>query len=98
MASTLADPDLTDDVTQAVATTLNHLPVLTIFGERNDPFGFQGRHAATFPDHHGVVVRGGNHFPMMDDPDLFATSVRDWHAGRVARVSDTGAAASTAGV
>lgn len=88
MTSTLADPDLTDGVAQAARTTLNGLPVLTIFGERNDPFGFQERHAATFPDHHGVVVAGGNHFPMMDDPDLFAASVRDWHASRVSRPVD----------
>jgi pimeloyl-ACP methyl ester carboxylesterase len=85
LASALQETVLTDRVERATRTVLNDLPVLTIFGERNDPFGFQQRHAATFPDHTGVVVAGGNHFPMMDDPDLFATSLRQWHASRVAR-------------
>jgi pimeloyl-ACP methyl ester carboxylesterase len=85
MGSVLRERDLTDRVANATRTVLNDLPVLTIFGERNDPFGFQQRHAATFPDHTAVVVARGNHFPMMDDPDLFATAVRHWHQHRVAR-------------
>lgn len=65
----------------ATAGVLNDRPVLTIFGERNDPFGFQDRHHAIFPNHEGVVVPKGNHFPMMDAPDLFADSVRGWFVG-----------------
>lgn len=84
MASTLDRPAFTDGVDDAVTTVLADTPVLTIFGEHNDPFGFQARHAARFADHEGVVVTGGNHFPMADDPDLFASSVRDWHRRRVA--------------
>lgn len=83
VASALADPGFTDEVDRATRTVLADLPVLTIFGERNDPFGFQARHAARFADHAGVVVDGGNHFPMMDDPDLFAGSVRAWHVRAV---------------
>lgn len=83
LRAALREPELTDGVERATRTVLRDLPVLTIFGERNDPFGFQRRHAATFPDHTGVVVAGGNHFPMADDPDLFATTVRAWHAERV---------------
>ena len=64
----------------ATATTLRDLPVLTIFGEKNDPFGFQERHHATFPNHEGITVERGNHFPMMDDPDLFAATLRTWWA------------------
>jgi pimeloyl-ACP methyl ester carboxylesterase len=94
MGSTLDDPVTTDRVARAARTILNDLPVLTIFGERNDPFGFQARHAATFPDHTGVVVPGGNHFPMMDDPDLFATSLRRWHASRVAHAHGSAGTAS----
>lgn len=101
MASALAEHALTDRVERATATVLNELPVLTIFGERNDPFGFQDRHARTFADHTGVVVAGGNHFPMTDDPDLFARSVRQWHhdrvagAGRDSRSLQAGEAASS---
>jgi pimeloyl-ACP methyl ester carboxylesterase len=67
-----------------VATVLADTPVLTVFGARNDPFGFQARLAERFADHEGVVVAGGNHFPMMDAPDVFTSSVRDWHRRRVA--------------
>jgi pimeloyl-ACP methyl ester carboxylesterase len=56
-------------------------PVLTIFGERNDPFDFQGRWRELFPDSRQVVVPSGNHFPMNDDPGLFAASLRSWHLG-----------------
>ncbi len=85
MASTLAERQFTDRVEQATRTVLNDLPVLTVFGEHNDPFGFQARHAETFADHTAVMVEGGNHFPMTDDPDLFAASVRSWHARTVGR-------------
>ncbi|HSJ44458.1 MAG TPA: alpha/beta fold hydrolase [Euzebyales bacterium] len=84
MASTLDTPAFTDGIDDAVTTVLADTPVLTIFGERNDPLGFQARLAERFADHEGVVVAGGNHFPMTDDPDLFAASVRDWHRRRVA--------------
>lgn len=77
------DPDLTERAQRATTGSLQDRPVLTIFGQRNDPFGFQERHAAVFPDHEGLVIEGGNHFPMMDDPDLFADTVRDWHHRKV---------------
>lgn len=85
MRSAFRDPELTDSVERATKTVLNDLPVLTIFGEKNDPFHFQDRHAKTFPHHQGVVVEKGNHFPMMDDPDLFANSIREWHKASVRR-------------
>lgn len=97
MGSVLEEQGLTDRVARAAHTVLNDLPVLTIFGEHNDPFGFQERHAATFPDHTGVVVAGGNHFPMTDDPDLFADSVRRWHARRLAHDATTGASSASSG-
>ncbi len=68
----------------ALTGPFRHLPLLTIFGERNDPLGFQPRWKELFPDAHQVVVRRGNHFPMCDDPDLVATSIRELHHGRVA--------------
>ena len=81
MRSAVGSEDLYVAADRALTTTLAHLPVLTVFGERNDPFGFQDRHHATFPKHEGVVVAKGNHFPMMDDPDLFADSLRRWLSG-----------------
>jgi haloalkane dehalogenase len=55
------------------------IPVLTIFGERNDPLGFQPRWKELFPDARQVVVHKGNHFPMCDDPDLVAAAIRALH-------------------
>ena len=60
------------------------LPLLTIFGERNDPLGFQPRWKQLFGDARQVVVSKGNHFPMCDDPNLVAVSIREWHRDRVA--------------
>jgi len=62
----------------ALAGPLAQLPVLTVFGEHNDPFHFQQRWKQLFPHAVQVVVPGGNHFPMCDDPDLVAESIRSW--------------------
>ena len=83
MRTLIADPEFTDSVDLATRTSLAAMPVLSVFGQRNDPFGFQPRHERTFEDHEGVIVPRGNHFPMMDDPELFARSVSDWHRRKV---------------
>ena len=63
---------------QALTGPFRGLPLLTIFGERNDPLGFQPRWKQLFPDSRQVVVNKGNHFPMCDDPDLVAASIREF--------------------
>ena len=70
-------------VDEALSGPLRHLPLLTIFGERNDPFGFQPRWKQLFREARQVVVRRGNHFPMCDDPELVASSIRAWHRDHV---------------
>jgi haloalkane dehalogenase len=55
---------------------LSDRPLLTIFGQFNDPLRFQPRWKALFPAAHQVTVRRGNHFPMCDDPDLVASEVK----------------------
>lgn len=72
------------EVDRALAGPFRDLPLLTIFGERNDPLGFQPQWRRLFPDAQQVVVRGGNHFPMCDDPDLVAASIREHYFERVA--------------
>ena len=52
------------------------LPVVTIFGERNDPLGFQPRWKQLFPEAEQIVVPKGNHFPMCDAPDIVADAIR----------------------
>jgi pimeloyl-ACP methyl ester carboxylesterase len=75
---------LYDDVNRALTGAFSRLPLMTIFGERNDPLGFQPQWKAMFPDAPQIVVAKGNHFPMCDDPDLVADSIRAWHRERVA--------------
>ena len=55
------------------------MPLLTIFGERNDPLRFQAKWAERFPLITQVQVAKGNHFPMCDDPELIATTIIGWH-------------------
>jgi len=59
-------------------------PILTVFGERNDPLRFQPRWRAAGTDVEQVVVPGGYHFPMCDAPDLVADALADWHARKIA--------------
>jgi haloalkane dehalogenase len=77
---------LYDEIARAFAGPFSGLPVLTIFGERNDPFGFQQRWKALFPGVRQVVVAKGNHFPMCDDPDLASETIRTWYRECVAPV------------
>jgi pimeloyl-ACP methyl ester carboxylesterase len=71
-------------VDRALTNDFCGLPVLTIFGERNDPFGFQTRWKSLFPGARQVVVPGGHHFPMCDDPSLVATTIKTWYRDFVA--------------
>lgn len=70
-------------VDAALRGPFRNLPLLTIFGERNDPLKFQPQWKALFSDARQLVVAKGNHFPMCDDPDLVADSIRGWHRERV---------------
>ncbi len=60
-------------------TTIGAGPVLTVFGQHNDPLRFQPRWKALGDHVEQVVVPHGNHFPMCDDPDLVATALVDWY-------------------
>ena len=78
LGSALSADAWLDDVARAVDTTLNALPVLTVFGERNDPAHWQARYARSFSNVRSLTVPGGNHFPFADDPDLVADEVVRW--------------------
>lgn len=79
------DSDLYDEIASGFAGRLGRLPLLTIFGERNDPLRFQPQWKALFPDARQVVIPKGNHFPMCDDPARVADEIRRWHREYVAR-------------
>lgn len=65
-----------DDVDRALAGPFRKLPLVTVFGQHNDPLEFQPRWKMMFPQAEHIVVAKGNHFPMCDDPDLMATAIR----------------------
>jgi haloalkane dehalogenase len=71
--------DLYEEVAHGLAGPLARVPLLTIFGERNDPLHFQPRWKALFPSARQLVIPKGNHFPMCDDPDFVAGEIRRWH-------------------
>jgi pimeloyl-ACP methyl ester carboxylesterase len=73
-----------EQVQHALNGPFRQLPLLTIFGQRNDPLGFQPGWKKLFPDAQQVVVSKGNHFPMCDDPDLVASSIREFYRDRIA--------------
>ena len=70
------DSDLYNDIADGFHGPLRRLPLLTIFGERNDPLRFQPEWKAMFPSARQIVVPHGNHFPMCDDPELVADEIR----------------------
>jgi haloalkane dehalogenase len=72
-----------EELDRALTGPFRKLPLLTIFGERNDPLGFQPRWKQLFPDVRQLLVARGNHFPMCDDPEFVARSIREWHRADV---------------
>jgi len=79
MGDALDSEPLYERVQRALTDEFRDVPVLTIFGERNDPFAFQARWKALFPEVRQVVVKDGHHFPMCDDPAFVASSIRSWY-------------------
>ena len=78
MRSARRSNELLAEIATSAGPAFSQRPALTVFGERNDPLGFQARWLQVLPHARQVVVPGANHFPMNDDPALFADSIRDW--------------------
>jgi pimeloyl-ACP methyl ester carboxylesterase len=72
------------EVERSLRTTLADLPVLTLFGRKNDPYGWQSRFAQIFPHATAVGIADGHHFPFNDDPDAYAAAISAWWAEKVA--------------
>ncbi len=75
--------DLYTEAERRLIANHTDLPVMTVFGEKNDPFGFAERWQAMFPHARSWTVPGGNHFPMCDDPQGYASHLRGWHRSEV---------------
>jgi len=71
------DP-LMSQLERLLKTTLLDLPVLTLFGRKNDGYGWQERFGRTFLNVTAVGLTDGNRFPFNDDPDWYATAISDW--------------------
>jgi haloalkane dehalogenase len=80
--------ELYGELARGFAGPLAHVPLLTIFGERNDPLHFQPKWKALYPEARQLIIPKGNHFPMCDDPDFVADQIRQWHREHVGRVKE----------
>jgi pimeloyl-ACP methyl ester carboxylesterase len=77
----------------ALRHELSGLPLLTVFGSRNDPFGFTEQWKELFPRAEQHAIKGGNHYPMGDDPQLCAAIIHDWHCAHFERTGQIAPAA-----
>jgi haloalkane dehalogenase len=84
MREALRCDHLYQEIGGALRGSLAHVPFLTIFGQRNDPFGFQKRWKELIPEVTQHIVPHGNHFPMCDAPDLVAETIYLWHKAKIA--------------
>ena len=86
LAGVLRIDPMVADIERFLQTTLADLPVLTLFGRKNDPYGWQDRFAQTFPHATAAGIAHGHHFPFNDDPDAYADAICSWWADKVATV------------
>ena len=83
------------EVEHSLRTTLADLPVLTLFGRKNDPYGWQARFGQVFPQATAVGMDDGHHFPFNDDPDAYAGAISAWWARKVASAGSQPESASS---
>ena len=70
-------------VERSLGTTLAGLPVLTLFGRKNDRYGWQDRFQQIFPHATAAGIKNGHHFPFNDDPDAYGAAISTWWAEKV---------------
>jgi haloalkane dehalogenase len=75
---------LMSQLERLLQTRLADLPVLTVFGAKSDPYGWQERFGRTFRNVTAVRLADGHRFPFNDDPDRYATAISEWWQERVA--------------
>jgi haloalkane dehalogenase len=87
LAGVLRIDPLMAGVERSLPATLAGLPVLTVFGTRNDPYGWQDRFEQIFPGATAVRIADGRHFPFNDDPDGYSAAICDWWTARVTKAA-----------
>jgi pimeloyl-ACP methyl ester carboxylesterase len=71
------------EVERSLQTALADLPVLTLFGRKNDRYGWQDRFQQIFPHATAAGISDGRHFPFNDDPDTYSAAISAWWAEKV---------------
>jgi hypothetical protein len=71
-------------IERSLPATLGGLSVLTLFGRKNDPYGWQSRFQQVFPSATAIAVADGHHFPFNDDPDGYSAAISTWWVGQAA--------------
>jgi haloalkane dehalogenase len=84
LAGVLRIDPIMADVELSLQASLADLPVLTLFGRKNDPYGWQHRFQHIFPGAAAVGIADGHHFPFNDDPDAYSAAISAWWAEKVA--------------
>jgi pimeloyl-ACP methyl ester carboxylesterase len=84
LAGLLRIDPLMSELELELRTKLADIPVLTLFGCKNDRLGWQRRFGLMFRNVTSVRIQDGHHFPFNDDPDRYAAAIGDWWATRVA--------------
>ncbi len=83
LAEVLCIDPLMAEVERLLASSLAELPVLTLFGHKNDPYGWQARFGRIFPSATATAIPGGRHFPFNDDADGYSAAIQTWWANKV---------------
>jgi haloalkane dehalogenase len=91
LAGVLRTDPLMAQVERSLRTRLTDLPVLTLFGRKNDPYGWQNRFQQIFPHATAAGIDDGHHFPFNDDPDSYATAISAWWSRKVAATAGNSA-------
>ena len=85
LAGVLRIDPIMAEVELSLQAGLADLPVLTLFGRKNDPYGWQHRFGHIFPRATAAGIAGGHHFPFDDDPDAYSATICAWWEHKVVR-------------
>ena len=84
LAGVLRIDPLMAGIERSLKTRLADLPVLTLFGRKNDPYGWQARFGQILPRITAAGIEDGHHLPFNDDPYAYAIAISAWWAEKVA--------------
>jgi haloalkane dehalogenase len=83
LAGVLRIDPIMADVEHLLQASLAGLPVLTLFGRKNDRYGWQDRFGQIFPRAAAAGIADGRHFPFNDDPDAYSAAISAWWAEKM---------------